>query len=473
MSSSINSPVVTRFAPSPTGALHLGSARTALYSWLHARQAKGTFILRIEDTDLERSTLESVDGILDGMEWLGLNWDHGPFYQSQRFDRYKEVVAQLLESGHAYRCICSKERLEELRLGQQARKEKHKYDGACREAQLPDSMDKPFVVRFKNPQTGSVLVEDLVHGSVYFDNNELDDLIVARSDGVPTYNLCVLVDDWDMGVTTVIRGDDHLNNTPRQINILKALEAPLPKYAHIPMILGPDGKRLSKRHGAVSVQQFREEGFLAQALINYLVRLGWSHGDQEIFSSEQLVDYFSVAKLNRAAAALNYEKLLWLNQHYIKTMPVAELAKILQPYFESQALDLSLGPDLSAVIPLQVDRAKTLVEIVEKSAFFYQTEVTIAAELLSKHVNPTVLEALRALLAGFEALDSWTAELLHERLKQTALDHGLGLGKLAQPLRIALTGGTVSPPMDLTLEVLGREKSLARLLKLIELSGAV
>ncbi|MFU8798340.1 MAG: glutamate--tRNA ligase, partial [Gammaproteobacteria bacterium] len=338
--------VRTRFAPSPTGYLHVGSARTALYCFLYARKHKGTFILRIEDTDLERSTIESVEAILESMEWLELSYDEGPHYQTRRFDRYKEVIQHLLAENKAYRCYCSKERLEKLRSDQMAAQQKPRYDGQCRPhsavraTHLSSMSDQPYVVRFANPIDGEVLVDDQVFGPVIFKNTELDDLIIARSDGSPTYNFTVVVDDWDMKVTHVIRGDDHLNNTPRQINILKALGADLPIYAHLPMILGPDGKRLSKRHGAVSVMQYRDEGYLPHALLNYLVRLGWSHGDQEIFSLEEMINLFDMRDVNKAAAAFDPQKLAWLNQHYLKTMEPAEIAKYLRWHILTADIDL-------------------------------------------------------------------------------------------------------------------------------------
>ena len=311
--------VKTRFAPSPTGYLHVGGARTALYSWLHAKSQGGEFVLRIEDTDLERSTQEAVDAILEGMKWAGLDWDEGPYFQTQRFDRYNELVDQLLAEDKAYKCYCSRERLDELREKQMAAKESPRYDGKCSHGDIVDT-GADYVVRFRNPKSGSVIVDDKIRGKVEFANTELDDLIIRRTDGSPTYNFCVVVDDWDMGITNVVRGEDHLNNTPRQINILKALGAPVPEYAHVAMILGDDGAKLSKRHGAVGVMQYRDDGYLPEALLNYLVRLGWSHGDQEIFSTEEMIKLFSLDAVNKAPSAFNTEKLQWVNQHYIKTL---------------------------------------------------------------------------------------------------------------------------------------------------------
>ena len=352
--------VRTRFAPSPTGYLHVGGARTALFSWLYARKHNGKFILRIEDTDLERSTQESVDAILQGMDWLGLTYDEGPYYQTQHFDRYKEVIQQLIDHGDAYRCYCSKEELEQLREQQMANKEKPRYNGKCRHLSEPQS-GKESVVRFKNPDDGEVLIHDLVKGDIVIANKELDDLIIARTDGSPTYNLTVVVDDMDMHITHVIRGDDHINNTPRQINILKALGVELPLYAHLPMILGSDGARLSKRHGAVSVMQFRDEGYLPEALLNYLVRLGWSHGDQEIFSIDEMIAHFSLEAINVAASAFNMEKLLWLNHHYIMHSDPELVAKHLVWHIQQRGIDLGTGPNLADVVVAQRERCKTLV----------------------------------------------------------------------------------------------------------------
>ncbi|RKZ92331.1 MAG: glutamate--tRNA ligase, partial [Gammaproteobacteria bacterium] len=361
----------TRFAPSPTGYLHVGGARTALFSWLYARKHGGQFILRIEDTDLERSTAESVNAILEGMTWLSLEYDEGPFYQTHRFDRYKEVIDQLLEQGDAYYCYCSKEELDDMREQQRANKQKPRYDGRCRHLKAPKEGVQP-VIRFKNPIEGSVVVNDVVRGNVEFQNSELDDLIIARPDGTPTYNLTVVVDDLDMGLTHVIRGDDHLNNSPRQINIFKALGEEPPVFAHLPMILGDDGARLSKRHGAVSVMSYRDEGFLPEALLNYLVRLGWSHGDQEIFSLEEMIELFDIEDVNKSASSFNTDKLLWLNQHYIKNSTPEHIAHHLSWHMGQLGIDPVQGPELSEVVVLQQERAKTLVEMAANSRFFYQ-----------------------------------------------------------------------------------------------------
>jgi glutamyl-tRNA synthetase len=458
--------VRTRFAPSPTGFLHVGGARTALYSWLFARQMKGQFILRIEDTDLERSTPEAVDAILQAMQWLELDWDEGPFYQTQHFERYRAVADQLLKSGHAYKCYCTKEHLEELRETQLANKEKPRYDGRCRDLSIVQ--DTPFVVRFRNPDTGAVVIEDCVRGEVVFQNSELDDLIMVRSDRTPTYNFTVVVDDWDMKITHVIRGDDHLNNTPRQINLLKALQANIPIYAHIPMILGSDGKRLSKRHGAVSVQHYQTEGILPQALLNYLVRLGWSHGDQEIFSREEMIQYFNLDNVNKAPAAFNPEKLLWLNQHYIKTLPEATIAQSLALQCQTLNLDLTQGPSLEKVVVAQRDRAKTLLEMAQKSSFFYEELKEIEPALKSQYFNAENLNALRVLHDRLSAISLWEADNLHNAINETAVSLNIKLGKLAQPLRVVVIGGTVSPSIDITLELLGKARVLERLWRVVQ-----
>lgn len=454
--------VRTRFAPSPTGYLHIGGARTALYCWLFAKKHQGTFILRIEDTDLERSTPESVNAILEAMDWLCLDYQEGPFYQTLRFDRYLEVAEQLLQANKAYRCYCSKERLQELRDSQQANKEKPRYDGHCRDLQ-PGSPDQPYVIRFRNPATGTVHFHDQVRGEVVFNNEELDDLVIVRTDGSPTYNFTVVVDDMDMCVSHVIRGDDHVNNTPRQINIFQALGVEPPIYAHVPMILGQDGKRLSKRHGAVSVMQYRDEGYLPQALLNYLVRLGWSHGDQEIFTRQELINAFELSSINRAPAAFNAEKLLWLNQHYIKSLDPIEVAEQLSWHFEHQHIDASQGPSLPELVIAQRERCKTLVEMAEKSRFFYEDVKEYDAKAVEKNLTSEVKPILEHLLQEFNNLPSWDKASLHQLIQDTATRENISMGKIAQPLRIAMTGSTVSPPIDVTLELLGKERVTQRL----------
>jgi len=459
--------VVTRFAPSPTGLLHIGGVRTALFSWLYARRHGGKFILRVEDTDRERSTDEAVRVILEGMQWLGLAHDEGPYFQTARFPRYQEVIAQWLAEGKAYRCYCTKEELEQLRTEQMARKEKPRYDGRWRDRTDSRPGVDP-VIRFRNPLEGEVVVEDQVHGRVVFRNSELDDLVIARGDGTPTYNFCVVVDDADMGVTHVIRGDDHLNNTPRQMNMLAALGAKVPLYGHVPMILGPDGAKLSKRHGAVSVLQYEEDGYLPDALLNYLVRLGWSHGDQEVFTRAEMIAAFDIADVNKSASAFNPEKLLWLNQQHLMHSEPATVVPYLKPHLARVGIDIATGPGaddafLARIVVAQRERVKTLKEMAQASRYFFGAAVELDAKAATKHLSDEgreVLAELRGVLAG--AAD-WTAAPLNAALNALATARGIGLGKVAQPLRVAVTGNTISPPIDLTLELLGRERSMARL----------
>jgi glutamyl-tRNA synthetase len=454
--------IVTRFAPSPTGMLHIGGVRTALFSWLQARRHGGRFILRIEDTDRERSTDEAVRVILEGMAWLGLSADQGPFYQTARFDRYREVIAQLLASGKAYRCYCTKEELEQLRAEQMARKEKPRYDGRWRDRTDSRPGVDP-VIRFKNPRDGAVVVHDLVHGDVVFQNKELDDLIIARGDGTPTYNFCVVVDDMDMGVTHVIRGDDHLNNTPRQINMFAALGAKIPVFAHVPMILGPDGAKLSKRHGAVSVLQYEEDGYLPDALLNYLVRLGWSHGDQEIFTREEMIAAFDISDVNKAASAFNPEKLLWLNQQHLMRAEPSSIVKYFRPHLARLGIECTDEAYLVKLIIAQRERVKTLKEMAENSRYFFGDVVTIDEKAKAKHLTDEAKALLAELKDRLSRLSGWTASAVHGALESLATERGVGLGKVAQPLRVAVTGGTISPPIDQTLEILGKERVLGRL----------
>jgi len=455
--------VVTRFAPSPTGLLHVGGVRTALFSWLYARRTGGKFILRVEDTDRERSTEEAVRVILEGMEWLGLKADEGPYYQTQRFERYREVIAGMLAAGTAYHCYCTKQELEALREGQIARKEKPRYTGICRARTEPRPGVAP-VVRFKNPLTGEVVVNDLVHGPVTFQNSELDDLIIARSDGTPTYNYCVVVDDMDMGITHVIRGDDHLNNTPRQMNMLTALGATPPVYAHVPMILGPDGAKLSKRHGAVSVLQYAEDGYLPDALLNYLVRLGWSHGDQEVFTREEMIGAFDIHDVNKAASAFNPEKLLWLNQQHMVRAAPATLVPYLRSQLQRLGLDSTDQTLLEGVIIVQRERAKTLKEMAQNSRFFFGEQIDLDPKAVAKHLaGEESRQLLRTARERLAALTTWDSASLHTTLNDLATQLGTGLGKIAQPLRVAVTGTAVSPPIDATLALLGRSRSLARI----------
>ncbi|MCW9717390.1 glutamate--tRNA ligase [Avibacterium sp. 21-599] len=459
--------VRTRFAPSPTGYLHVGGARTALYSWLFAKHNQGEFVLRIEDTDLERSTPEATQAILEGMEWLNLAWEHGPYYQTKRFDRYNQVIDQMLEQGLAYRCYCSKERLEHLRSEQEKNKEKPRYDGYCLH-HAPENPDAPHVVRFKNPQEGSVVFDDAVRGRIEISNRELDDLIIRRTDGSPTYNFCVVIDDWDMGITHVVRGEDHINNTPRQINILKALGAPIPTYAHVSMILGDDGQKLSKRHGAVSVMQYRDDGFLPEALLNYLVRLGWGHGDQEIFSVEEMIKLFELTQVSKSASAFNTEKLLWLNHHYIRELPPEYVAKHLAWHYQQQGIDTTNGPALSDIVVMLGERCKTLKEMASASRYFFEEFDHFDESAVKKHFKSGAIDALEKVKEKLTALPQWTAEPIHQAIEQTAEALGVGMGKVGMPLRVAVTGAGQSPSMDITLVGIGRERSLARIQKAID-----
>ncbi|MGQ9684902.1 MAG: glutamate--tRNA ligase [Thiobacillaceae bacterium] len=455
----------TRFAPSPTGYLHIGGARTALFSWAYARKHGGQFILRIEDTDQERSTLESEQAILDGLKWLGLDWDEGPYYQMQRLARYREVAEQLIATGHAYYCYASKEELKAMREEQRARGEKPRYDGRWRPEPGKRLPNPPAgvtpVLRFCNPQEGSVTFNDLIKGPVTVANSELDDLVLLRADGIPTYNFGVVVDDWDMGITHVIRGDDHVNNTPRQINILKALGAPIPQYAHVPMILGHDGERLSKRHGAVSVLQYQEDGYLPEALINYLARLGWGHGDAEKFDLASFIQWFDVADVSHSAARFDQGKLTWLNQQYLKEADDGRLAKLVRPYLARQGIEPDGGPDLQRVISLLKERVSTVEELADAAHIFYRQALPTAAEVLEK-VDAAALPALETLRTAFATL-SWDRASLNQALKDIAKQHGLKMGQVGIPLRLLLFGTAQTPSIDLTLELLGRQETLRRL----------
>jgi len=457
----------TRFAPSPTGFIHLGNIRSALYPWAFARATGGDFILRIEDTDVERSSQAAVDVIIESMRWLGLDYDEGPYYQMQRMDRYKAVLQQMLDEGTAYYCYTASEELESMREAQRARGEKPRYDGHWRPEQgkilpTPPQGIKP-VVRFKNPLHGVAAWDDMVKGKIVFENSELDDLIIARADGTPTYNFCVVVDDLDMNITQVIRGDDHVNNTPRQINILKALGAKLPQYAHVPMILGSDGERLSKRHGAVSVMQYAEDGFLPEALVNYLARLGWSHGDEEIFSVQQFVEWFDLRHISKSAAQFNPEKLRWLNQHYIKLADNARLTELVRKHLAERGVQASDAPQLEAVIALYKERVATLLELADEAEVFY-IEIHPAQELLDAHLVPEVLPALRELAARFVDV-AWEAPALAALIKELLAKHDLKMPKLAMPLRVMLVGQTHTPSVDAVLALFPRETVLARMKK--------
>jgi glutamyl-tRNA synthetase len=461
--------VRTRFAPSPTGFLHLGGARTALYSWAFARHFGGTFVLRIEDTDLERSTPEAVQAILDGMKWLGLEHDEGPFYQMQRMDRYREVILTMLEEGTAYLCYCSPQEVEAMRERMRAAGEKPRYDGTWRPEpgkELPPvpAGIKP-VVRFKNPLEGEVTWNDVVKGPITISNKELDDLVIARPDGTPTYNFCVAVDDWDMQITHVLRGDDHVNNTPRQINILRALGAPLPEYGHLPMILGADGEKLSKRHGAVSVMEYPEQGYLPEAMLNYLARLGWSHGDDEIFSMEQFCEWFNLDHLTRSAAQFNNEKLAWLNNHYIRAADNDRLARLALPRMAADGANFERAPDLPAVLGLMKERVSTINELADAAMLFYR-DPRPDPELLAKHLTDAVRPALAQFAERIQTVE-WDKAALAAMIKDVLAAHGLKMPQLAMPLRLLVTGQLQTPAIDAVLELFGRAQVLARLRKFI------
>jgi glutamyl-tRNA synthetase len=459
--------VVTRFAPSPTGFLHVGGARTALYSWLYAKSQGGKFILRIEDTDIERSTQEAIDAILEGMQWLGLVWDDGPYYQTQRFERYNQVIEQLLAEGKAYKCFLPAAELDAIREEQMSKGEKPRYPGTWR-YRTDHPQDKPFAIRFKTPQTGSVVVKDHIRGNIEIANAELDDLIIRRTDGAPTYNFCVVVDDWDMGITHVVRGEDHINNTPRQINILQALGAPIPEYAHVSMILGDDGKKLSKRHGAVSVMQYRDDGYLPQALLNYLVRLGWSHGDQEIFSLDEMIELFSLDAIGQSASAFNTDKLIWLNQHYMRALPAEVVADYARWHFEQQGIDLSQGPKLEDVIAVQAERVKNLKEMAQISRYFYEDYEAFDESAAKKHLRPVAKGALLLVQSKLIAIIDWNTNTIHDAINQAADELGVGMGKVGMPLRVAVTGGGNSPALDQTLNLLKPEQIEQRISKALE-----
>jgi glutamyl-tRNA synthetase len=460
--------IKTRFAPSPTGVLHVGGARTALFCWLYSKQVDGRFVLRIEDTDLERSTAESVQAILDAMQWLGLDYDEGPYYQTQRFDRYLEVIKQLIEQGHAYYCECSRERLDDLREQQMAAKQKPRYDGCCRDLGLQPEADRPVVVRFKNPRQGVVNFNDHVKGDICVSNSELDDLIIARSDGSPTYNLSVVVDDMDMGITHVLRGDDHVNNTPRQINILKALAAPVPEYAHVPMILGDDGKRLSKRHGAVGVMEYAAAGYLPEALLNYLVRLGWSHGDQEIFTLQEMIDYFSLDGLNKSASSFNTDKLKWVNQQYLMNLPLERIVDLVRQRLDLLELAYDDDFEFDTVVDLYRQRVFTINELVDSMLYCFQDFAAYDEKAAQKVLKPPALEPLQRLLDLLAELDTWNAESIHAIVARVTEELEVGMGKVGQPLRVAVTGGSFSPPIDQTVELLGKDRSIDRIRRAIE-----
>jgi glutamyl-tRNA synthetase len=452
----------TRFAPSPSGYLHVGGVRTALFSWLFARHHGGRFVLRIEDTDRERSTEESIQAILDGLEWVGIDYDEGPFRQTARLHRYAEVAESMLAAGTAYRCYCSREELEAMRAAQVARGENPRYDGRCRDRRQPVPGVEP-VVRFRNPPSGSVTVHDIVRGDVSFENADLDDLILIRSDGVPTFHFGVVVDDADMQITHVIRGDDHLTNTPRQINIIRSLGMPVPAYAHLPMILGADGARLSKRHGAVNVLEYREQGYLPEAMLNYLVRLGWAHGDQEVFTREEMIRLFKLESVNAAASRFDPAKLAWLNQHYIKEGDRERLAGQLRDHMQRRGVDWRSGAPLESVVDAYRERAATLEEMLAASAYAFHDALPFDEKAARQHLRPAVAAPLAQIRDRLGRLAEWRRDRIHDVIAGVAAESGLGFGKIGQPLRVAVTGGTVSPPIDVTLELVGRKRVLARL----------
>lgn len=460
--------VKTRFAPSPTGYLHVGGARTALYSWLYAKNQGGEFVLRIEDTDVERSTQEAVDAILEGMTWMGLDWDEGPYYQTHRYERYNEAVEQLLAQDKAYKCYASKELLDEIRAEQEANKEMARYDVNHPKIKAVNEAAKegdPCVVRFRNPKEGSVVFDDQIRGRIEISNSQLDDLIIRRTDGSPTYNFCVVVDDWDMGITHVIRGEDHINNTPRQINIYEALGAPVPTFAHCAMILGDDGAKLSKRHGAVSVMQYRDQGYLPEALMNYLVRLGWGHGDQEIFTPEEMIKFFDLHDISKSASAFNTDKLQWLNNHYIKTLDADYVAKHLEWHFNDQGINKDTGPAMAEVVKLVGERTHTLVELAQQSRYFYEDFTEFDEKAAKKHLRGVAKAPLELALSKIEALSEseWTTENLHQVIEAVCTELEVGMGKVGMPLRVAATGAGQSPSVDAVMHLIGQERMIQRI----------
>ncbi|WP_349985670.1 glutamate--tRNA ligase [Stenotrophomonas sp. WHRI 8082] len=453
----------TRFAPSPTGYLHIGGARTALYCWLEARHRGGEFVLRIEDTDRERSTQGAIDAILEAMEWLGLGYDEGPIYQTQRVARYKEVAEQLVADGKAYYAYETKDELDAMREAAMAKQEKPRYNGAAREQGLAYREDPNRVIRFKNPLEGTVVFDDLIKGPIEIANSELDDMVIFRPDGYPTYNFAVVVDDWDMGITEVIRGDDHINNTPRQINLYEGIGAPVPKFGHMPMILDEQGAKLSKRTGAADVMQYKDAGYLPEALLSYLARLGWSHGDQEIFSRQELIDLFDVTNCNSKAARLDMAKLGWVNQHFLKTEAPASIAPALDYQLEKLGVDLNAGPSPEDVVIALRERVQTLKEMAEKAVVWYQPLTTYDDAAVAKHLKAGAdgpLGKARELLA---ALPEWTAESVGVALHDAAAALEIGMGKVAQPLRVAITGTQVSPDISQTVYLAGRDEALKRI----------
>ena len=458
--------IITRFPPSPTGYLHVGGARTALFNWLYARHTNGKFVLRIEDTDTARSTQESVDAIFEALEWLGIEWDAGPYFQSQRFDIYKEYVDTLVDAGHAYYCTCSAEELETMRATAKEKGGKPKYDGTCRDKGLEKTDNA--VVRFKAPLGGTTILKDVVKGNIVFQNDELDDFIICRSDGTPTYNFVVVIDDITMNINTIIRGDDHVMNTPKQMLIYNALGVPLPIYGHVPMVLGSDRTRLSKRHGATSVTAYRDMGFLPDAFINYLVRLGWSHGDQEYFTRDELIEKFSLENIGRSAGIFDQEKLLALNAEHIKATPIKTLARLLSPFLKAEGVEVTEGAFIESVVETLVPRSKTLQEMARDAVFYYTDTIEYEEKAAKKFLKTKALEPLTMLVAELEQIETFTQENLEDAFRAVMEKSGLKLGKIAQPVRVALTGRTASPGIFEIIAIIGKEKVLERLKQAVD-----
>lgn len=458
--------IKTRFAPSPTGYLHIGSVRTALFAWLFAKKQNGQFILRIDDTDIERSTQQDINAIIDGMNWLNLDWDEGPYFQSKRFERYNAIINEMLTQGTAYKCYCSKERIETLRKIQIANGKKPIYDGHCRNIhKYTPSKNTPYVVRFRNPQEGSVIFNDHVRGLIKFSNQELDDLVIRRTNGTPTYNFCVVIDDADMKITHVIRGEDHINNTPRQINIFKALGVSIPEYAHVSIIVDKYGKKLSKRHGAVGVMQYRDNGFIPEALLNYLVRLGWSHGDQEIFSIKQMKQLFNLNTISKSASIFNTKKLLWINQYYINHLPVDYVATHLAWHIKQLGINISTGPQLTELVQLLGKRCKTLKEIAASCNYFYQDFSEFDINAAKNNLSPEAERPLRIVYEKLATLTIWSPKTVHKAIVETSEELNLEISKVCMPLRVAVTGNIQSPALDVTVHTIGKLRSLSRINK--------
>jgi len=461
----------TRFAPSPTGYLHIGGARTALFNFLFARHYGGKFILRIEDTDRERSTPEAIQAILDAMKWLELDYDEGPFYQTERYPLYKEKIKELLAKGKAYACTCTAQELDAKRQLAQKEKRKPAYDGTCRptEGRIPPlPTGKPFTVRFRSPRDGSTIVKDLIKGDVVFDNRELDDLIIARSDGTPTYNFCVVIDDVDMAVTHIIRGDDHLSNTPRQIQLYQALGRELPQFAHVPLILGTDKARLSKRHGATSVTAYRDMGYFPEAVVNYLVRLAWSHGDQEIFSREELIDNFTLEHVGKSAGVFNPEKFMWVNFQYLKSKPLSRLAEEIVPFIEAKGYPPRDKAWLEKMIATLQERAKTLTELVDTAHYYLAEDISYDEKASKTFLRKDSAPPIQSLIQKLSELTDFNEADIEDAFTRVLEAHGLQMGALAQPVRVALTGGTVSPGIHDVIAVLGKERTIRRLQDALE-----